>query len=94
VHELYVKPANQKDYRRDRRQARNQNGKRKVVVIVRERGGNSVPAVFETESQAAAFIRARIAKGAVIHADEGTSPLSLLKSSVFDFRDVPLNIFD
>jgi hypothetical protein len=64
VHELYVKPANQKDYRRDRRQARNQNGKRKVVVIVRERGGNSVPAVFGMESQAAAFIRARIAKGA------------------------------
>lgn len=38
----YVKPANQKEHRRDRRLARNQNGKRKVVVIVRERGGNSV----------------------------------------------------
>jgi len=44
--------------------------KRKVVVVVRERGGNSVPAVFGTESQAAAFIRARIAKGTVVHADE------------------------
>src|SRR3954452_10888612 len=54
----YVKPANQKEYRRDRRYTRNQNGKRKVVVVVRERGGNSVPAVFGTESQAAAFIRA------------------------------------
>jgi hypothetical protein len=41
----YVKPANQKEYRRDRRLARNQNGMRKVVII-RERGGNSVPAVF------------------------------------------------
>jgi hypothetical protein len=69
----YVKPANQKDYRRDRRYARNQNGKRKVVVIVRERGGNSAPAVFGTESQAAAFIRARIAKGTVVHADEAGS---------------------
>jgi hypothetical protein len=69
----YVKPANQKDYRRDRRYARNQNGKRKVVVIVRERGGNSVPAVFGTESQAAAFIRARIVKGTVVHADEAGS---------------------
>jgi transposase-like protein len=69
----YVKPANQKEHRRDRRYARNQNGKRKVVVIARERGGNSVPAVFSTESQAAAFIRARIAKGTVVHADEAAS---------------------
>jgi hypothetical protein len=51
----------------------NQNGKRKVIVIVRERGGNSVPAVFNSESQAASFIRARIAKGTVVHADEAAS---------------------
>src|SRR5258705_4232239 len=69
----YVKPANQKEYRRDRRYARNQNGKRKVVVIVRDGGGNSVPAVFGSESQAATFIRARIAKGTVVHADEAAS---------------------
>jgi hypothetical protein len=31
-----IKPANQKEYRRDRRLARNQNGKRKLVVIVRD----------------------------------------------------------
>src|SRR6202021_973901 len=69
----YVKPANQKEYRRDRRYARNQNGKRKVVVVIRERGGNTVPAVFGTESQASAFIRARVAKGTVLHADEAGS---------------------
>ena len=69
-----MKPANQKEYRRDRRYARNQNGKRKVVVIVRERGGNSVPAVFGSESQAAAFIRARIAKGTEIPKE--TAPAS------------------
>jgi hypothetical protein len=56
-----------------RRLARNQNGKRKVVVIIRERGGNSVPAVFGSESQAASFIRARIAKGTKVHADEAAS---------------------
>jgi hypothetical protein len=38
--------------------------------VIRERGGNSVPAVFNTESQAASLIRARIAKGAVVDADE------------------------
>jgi transposase-like protein len=66
----YIKPANLKEDRLDRRLARNQNGKRKVVVIIRERGGNSVPAVFGSESQAASFIRARIAKGTKVHADE------------------------
>ena len=30
----------------------NQSGKRKCVVIVRERGGNSLPAVFRSEGQA------------------------------------------
>jgi len=69
----YIKPANQKENRRDRRYTSNQKGKRKVVVVVRERGGNSVPAVFGSESQAAAFIRARIAKGTVVHADEAAS---------------------
>ena len=69
----YVKPANVKAHRRDRRLTRNQNGKRKVVVIVRERNGNSVPAVFNSESQAASFIRAPIAKGTVVHADEAAS---------------------
>jgi ISXO2-like transposase domain len=66
----YIKPANQKEYRRDRRLQRNQDGQRKVVIIIRERNGNSVPAVFGSESQAASFIRARIAKGTTVHADE------------------------
>ena len=48
-------------------------GKRKVVVVIRERGGNSVPAVCNTESQAAPFIRGGIAKGKVVHADEAAS---------------------
>jgi transposase-like protein len=40
----YVKPANLKENRRDRRLAQNQTGKRKVVVVVRERGGNTLNA--------------------------------------------------
>ena len=59
--------------RRDRRLLRNQNGKRKVVVIVRERGGNSVPAVFKSENQAISFISKRVAKGTTIQADEAAS---------------------
>jgi transposase-like protein len=69
----YVKPANEKEHRRDRRLAANQSGKRKVVVVIRERGGASVPAVFASESAAGSFIRARIAKGTTVHADESSA---------------------
>jgi hypothetical protein len=69
----YVKPANLRENRVDRRLSRNQNGKRKVVVIVRERNGNSVPAVFKSEAQAVSFINARVAKGTTVNADEASS---------------------
>ena len=69
----YLKPANHVENRRDRRLAINQNGKRRVVVIVRERNGNSVPAVFRTEASAQSWIKARIAKGTVVNADEASS---------------------
>jgi hypothetical protein len=69
----YVKPANHLENRRDRRLACNQTGKRKAVVIIRERNGRSLPAVFRTEGQALSFIRSRIAKGTIINADEGSS---------------------
>jgi transposase-like protein len=69
----YVKPANLKEHRRDRRKAVNQNGKRKCVVIVRERNGNSLPGVFPTEAAAMSFIRSRVEKGTTLHADEAGS---------------------
>jgi transposase-like protein len=69
----YVKPANLKEHRRDRRLLRNQNGKRKAVVIVRERNGNSIPAVFKSEAQAIAFISAHVEKGTLINADDAAA---------------------
>jgi len=66
----YVKPANLRERRIDRRLAANQSGKRKAVVVIRERGGNTVPAVFRTEGAALSFIRARIAKGTTVNADD------------------------
>ncbi len=59
----YLKPATTKENRRDRRVARNQTGKRQVVVVMRERGGSTLPAVFKSESAALGFIAARVAKG-------------------------------
>ena len=46
----YIKPRNQKENRRDRRLAMNQTGKRKVVVVMRERNGRTLPFVFKTRS--------------------------------------------
>jgi transposase-like protein len=69
----YVKPANLKEFRKDRRFRQNQSGKRKAVVVIRERNGNSLPAVFRTEGQALSFVRSRIAKGTIVNADDSTS---------------------
>ncbi len=46
----HVRPANFKENRVDRRLARNQTGKRRVVVVMRERGGRSLPFVFKSEA--------------------------------------------
>jgi hypothetical protein len=64
MHGRYVKPANLKEDRIDRRFARNQNGKRKVVVVIRERGGiwsrrYSIRKVRPPHSSALASPRAR-----------------------------------
>ena len=68
-----MKPANLKENRRDRRLARNQTGKRQVVVVVRERDGRTLPAVFRSESAALGFITSRVAKGTKLMADEAGS---------------------
>ncbi|MCW3474418.1 IS1595 family transposase [Limobrevibacterium gyesilva] len=69
----YIKPANHKENRRDRRLAKNQNGKRQVVVVIRERGGRTLPAVFRSEAAALGFIASRVGKGTEIQADEAGS---------------------
>jgi transposase-like protein len=66
----YVRPANIRERRADRRLAENKSGKRRAVIIIRERNGNSLPAVFRSEGAALSFIKNRIARGTVVHADE------------------------
>jgi hypothetical protein len=68
-----VKLANRVENRRDRRFVRNQNGKRQCVVIVRERDGKFLPAVFRSEGSALSWIKSRVAKGTVVNADEANS---------------------
>jgi hypothetical protein len=51
----------------------NMTGKRQVVVVVRERNGSSLPAVFKSEGAALGWIKARVAKGTTLNADEANS---------------------
>jgi transposase-like protein len=69
----YVKPANLKPHRVDRRFYEHQSGKRKAVVVIRERDGNTLPAVFKSEKRALDFIRRRIAPGTIVNADESAN---------------------
>jgi len=69
----YVKPANRKEDRRDRRKVANQSGKRKAVVIIRERGGKTLPGIFRNEADALNFIRANVAPETTLYADEAAA---------------------
>lgn len=68
----YVKPENEKADRKDRRLSFNRSGKRQCVVIMRERGGKSLPFVVRNEGDAVPFVRDHVGTLATIHADEGT----------------------
>jgi transposase-like protein len=66
----YVKPENRKEDRKDRRLSENRSDKRKAVVIMRERGGRSLPFVFDGEDKALDTIVERVERGSTIYADE------------------------
>lgn len=68
----YVKPENRKEDRKDRRMAVNQSGKRQCVVVMRERGGRSLPFIVASEGDACPIVRDRVGTLATIYADEGT----------------------
>jgi len=66
----HVRPENMKTDRKDRRLAENQTGKRRCVVVIRERNGRTVTKTFASEDASANFIKRRLAKGGELHADE------------------------
>lgn len=68
----YVKPENRKADRKDRRLLVNQTGKRKAVVVMRERGGRTVPMVRPSEADAVATIAANVLVGSTVYADEAS----------------------
>lgn len=68
----HVRPENYKKDRKDRRLAENQTGKRKVVIVARERGGKTLTFVAPTEADGVRGLHDRIALGSTIYADEAS----------------------
>ena len=68
----YVRPENRKENRRDRRLKIHQSGKRRAVVVMRERNGNTPAFVFKSEDEAIPTIQARVRPGSTVHADEAS----------------------
>lgn len=69
----YSKPANRKEDRKDRRLLENQTGKRRVVVVMRERNGKTLPFVFGSEAESLPTIQSKVQSGSVVYADEAAS---------------------
>ncbi|MBD2840776.1 IS1595 family transposase [Erythrobacter rubeus] len=81
----YVKPANLKKNRRDRRKLANQSGKRQAITVLRERGGKS-RAFVQTEKQTAAVMRDLVEDGTVLIFDESKAFDGL--EALFDVKRV------
>lgn len=84
----YVQPANYVENRVDRRLTKNQNGKRRVVIVARERGGRTLSFVVRREADAAEILTERIRAGSTVHADEAPSWDQLGYYAGFDLRRI------
>jgi transposase-like protein len=67
----HVRPENRKEDRKDRRLAENKDRDRRVVVVMRERHGRTLPIVVRREAEGADIAKKRIVLGSELHADEG-----------------------
>jgi transposase-like protein len=68
----YVKPANIKALRRDRRLLANQSGKRQSVIVARERDGKTITFAAKSEAAAVPMLHEKIAAGSTVYADEAS----------------------
>ncbi|ETX12989.1 hypothetical protein OCH239_15090, partial [Roseivivax halodurans JCM 10272] len=68
----HVRPANEREKRVDRRLLANRSDKRRVVVVLRQRGGRTLTRSFFGEAQALEFARKSVAPGTIVSADEVT----------------------
>ncbi|HXQ12155.1 MAG TPA: IS1595 family transposase [Caulobacteraceae bacterium] len=68
----YLKPANRREDRKDRRRRVYQTGKREVVVVMRERDGRTLPFVAKTEAAGVPVVANAIRAGSTVYADEAS----------------------
>lgn len=68
----HIRPANHVENRVDRRKAQHQTGKRRVVVVARERKGRTITTVTKTEAEGVSFVRAVVTANSEVHADEAS----------------------
>jgi hypothetical protein len=68
----HIRPANHVENRVDRRLAKHQTGKRRVVVAFRQRKGRTLPFVTRTEAEGVALAIENVDRMAVLHADEAS----------------------
>jgi len=67
----HVRPANLREDRIDRRRLDNRSGKRRVVVVLRQRQGRTITRTFLREAQGVEFVGERVLPGSTVAADEG-----------------------
>ena len=68
----HIRPENKKEDRKDRRLSENQTGKRRAVVVARQRKGRTLPSVHQTEADGVETVAKLIKKGSEVHADEAS----------------------
>lgn len=68
----YVKPANERKDRKDRRRKAHQSGKRQVVIAIRQRGGITRTSVAKAEADGVQLVAQHVERGATVHADEAS----------------------
>lgn len=82
----HVRPTNAGQDRIDRRLLKNRSAKRRVVVVLRQRGGRTLTRSFLREAEGVGFARERVEPGSVLSADE-VAHWDLLASG-FDLKRV------
>ncbi|MDR7124071.1 IS1595 family transposase [Pseudotabrizicola sp. 4114] len=68
----HIRPANVKADRVDRRKKEHQNGRRRVVVVMRERLGRTLPVVTMAEAEGVALVNENVDRMATLSADEAS----------------------
>ena len=68
----HIRPENHKADRKDRRLKAHQTGKRRVVVVMRERLGRTLPVVTMQEADGVALVHQNVDRMATLSADEAS----------------------